>query len=104
MSDNLKHFKPLPENNVHELAKCADILKRAVVSLKENRWSADLEIGALYYIILDIIPLLQYYRKFNERGMAEEADYQVKTAEVKQRFMQLPLPPHNVLNFRIWAF
>ena len=67
--DELKKLKPLEENNPKELEKFADILERAVITLKENGRESDLESGTLRTIILVKIPerlLAQYYRWIKE--------------------------------------
>ena len=80
-----------------EPSKFADLVERTVVTLKENKQNSDLEGGTLYAIVLEKIPqslLSQYYRWTKEKGkleslgelrqwVAEEAEYQVQTSEVK---------------------
>jgi hypothetical protein len=95
--DELKKLKPLEENNPKELEKFADILERAVITLKENGRESDLESGTLRTIILGKIPerlLAQYYRWVKENHykdsldklkewVAEEAEYQMQASEIK---------------------
>ncbi|CAB4024280.1 Hypothetical predicted protein, partial [Paramuricea clavata] len=95
--DELKKLKPLEENNPKELEKFADILERAVITLKENGRESDLESGILHTIILWKIPerlLPQYYRWVKENHykdsleklkdwVAEEAEYQMQASEIK---------------------
>ena len=87
----------IEENNPRELEKFADILKRAVITLKENGRESDLESGTLRTIILEKIPerlLPQYYRWIKENNyndsleklkdwVAQEAEYQIQALEVK---------------------
>ena len=95
--DELKKLKPIEENNSKELEKFADILERAVITLRENGRESDLESGTLRAIILEKIPerlLAQYYRWIKENHyndslerlkdwVAEEAEYQIQASEVK---------------------
>ncbi|CAB3981674.1 Hypothetical predicted protein [Paramuricea clavata] len=95
--DELKKLRPLEENNPKELEKFADILERAVITLKENGRESDLESGTLRTIILGEIPerlLAQYYRWVKENHykdsleklkdwVAEEAEYQMQASEIK---------------------
>ena len=67
--DELKKLKPIEENNPKKLEKFADILERAVITLKENGRESDLESGTLRTIILGKIPerlLAQYYHRVKE--------------------------------------
>ncbi len=95
--DELKKLKPIEENNSKELEKFADILERAVITLKENGRESDLESGTLRAIILEKIPerlLAQYYQWIKENDyndsleklkdwVAEQAEYQIQASEVK---------------------
>ena len=54
--DELKKLKQIEENNPKELEKLADILERAVITLKENGRESDLGSGTLRTIILGEIP------------------------------------------------
>ena len=60
-----KKLQPIQDNNAKELETFADVLERAVMTLKENNRNSDLEPGALHTTILEKIPehlLTQYYR------------------------------------------
>lgn len=67
--EELKRLQPIQENNAKELETFADVLERAVITLKENGRKSDLEGGALHTMILEKIPerlLAQYYRWLDE--------------------------------------
>ena len=97
--EELKKLKPIEENNSKELERFADILERAVITLKENGCESDLESGTLHTIILEKIPeclLAQYYRWIKENHykdsleklkdwVLEEAEYQMQATEIKRR-------------------
>ena len=92
-------MKPLRENTAKELETFADVLERAVITLKDNGHTADLEGGTLYTIVVEKIPerlLTQYYRWIIEHKeeeslmalknwVAEESEYQTQAAEIKHR-------------------
>lgn len=96
--EELKKLKPIEENNSKELEKFADILERAVITLKENGRESDLESGVLHTIIVEKIPerlLAQYYRWIKENHhqdsleklkdwVAEEAEYQIHATEIRK--------------------
>ena len=102
--EELKKLKPLRDNNAKELETFADVLERAVITLKENGHGSDLEGGTLYTIILEKIPehlLTQYYRWLKEHSareslealkdwIAEEAEYQTQASEIKHGFTVEP--------------
>ena len=102
--EELKKVKPLRDNNAKELETFADVLERAVITLKENGHGSDLEGGTLYTIILEKIPerlLTQYYRWLKEHSareslevlkdwIAEEAEYQTQASEIKHGFTVEP--------------
>ena len=46
--DELRKMRPINADNPRQLERFADIVERTVISLKENRKSADLEGGTLY--------------------------------------------------------
>ena len=46
--DELIKMKPIREKNAKDLEKLSDMLERAVINLKENNRTADLESGTLY--------------------------------------------------------
>ena len=95
--EELKRIQPIQENNAKELETFADVLERAVITLKENGLKSDLEGGALHTMILEKIPerlLAQYYRWLDENRhldlletlkdwVSEEATYQIQATEVK---------------------
>ena len=80
-----------------ELETFANVLERAVITLKENDSKSDLQGGVLHTMILEKIPerlLAQYYRwlnnnKFQESletlkdWVSEEAAYQIQATEIK---------------------
>ena len=70
--EELRKLKPLRDNNAKELETFADVLKRAVITLKENGRDSDLEGGTLHTMILEKIPerlLAQYHRRLNDRKL-----------------------------------
>lgn len=95
--EELRKLKPLRDNNAKELETFADVLERAVITLKENGRDSDLEGGTLHTMILEKIPerlLAQYYRWLNDSKLqesletlkdwvAEEAAYQIQATEIK---------------------
>lgn len=80
-----------------ELETFADVLERAVITLKENDSKSDLQSGVLHTMILEKIPehlLAQYYRWLNDNKfqesletlkdwVSEEAAYQIQATEIK---------------------
>ena len=95
--EELKKLQPIQDNNAKELETFADILERAVITLKENGRKSDLEGGALDTMILEKIPerlLAQYYRWLDNNKyrdsletlkdwVSEEAAYQIQATEIK---------------------
>ena len=95
--EELKKLQPIQDNNAKELETFADLLERAVITLKENNRNSDLEPGALHTTILEKIPerlLSQYYRWIDENKyrdsletlkdwISEEAAYQMQATEIK---------------------
>ena len=95
--EELKRLQPVQENNAKELETFADVLERAVITLKENGRKSDLEGGALHTVILEKSPerlLAQYYRWLDENKrpdsletlkdwVSEEAAYQIQATEIK---------------------
>ena len=95
--EELKRLQPIQDNNAKQLETFADILERAVITLKENDRNLDLEGGALHTIIFEKIPkrlLAQYYRWLDEKKyrdsletlkdwVSEEAAYQIQATEIK---------------------
>lgn len=95
--EELKKLQPIQDNNAKELETFADILERAVITLKENNQSSDLEPGTLHTTILEKIPerlLSQYYRWIDENKYrdlletlkdwnSEEAAYQMQATKIK---------------------
>ena len=95
--EELKKLQPIQDNNAKELETFADVLERAVITLKENNRNSDLEPGALHTTILEKIPerlLTQYYRWVDENKyrdsletlkdwISEEAAYQMQATEIK---------------------
>ena len=95
--EELKKLQPIQDSNAKELETFADILERAVITLKENGRKSDLEGGALHTIILEKIPerlLAQYYRWLDDNKyrepletlkvwVSEEAAYQIQATEIK---------------------
>ena len=95
--EELKRLQSIQDNNAKQLETFADILERAVITLKENDRNSDLEGGALHTIILEKIPerlLAQYYRRLDEKKyrdsletlkdwVSEEAAYQIQATEIK---------------------
>ena len=75
--DELRKMRPIKADNPKELDRCADIVERTVVSLKENKKFADLEGGTLNTIVLGKLPhalLSQYYRLIKEKGSKESLE------------------------------
>ena len=67
--EELKKLQPVQDNNAKELETFADVLERAVITLKEKNWNSHLEPGALHTTILEKILehlLSQYYRWIDE--------------------------------------
>ena len=101
--EELKKLKPIRENNA-KLELFADVLERAVITLKENGSESDLEGGTLHKIILEKIPerlLRQYYRWLREKQQEEsletlkdwvskEAEYQIQAAEIRNGISACP--------------
>lgn len=95
--EELKKLQPIQDNNAKELETFADVLERAVITLKENNWNSHLEPGALHTTILEKILehlLSQYYRWIDENKyrdslealkdwISEEAAYQMQATEIK---------------------
>ena len=95
--EELKKLQPIQDNNAKELETFANVLERAVITLKENNRNSDLELGALHTTILEKIPerlLTQYYRWVDENKyrdsletlkdwISEEAAYQMQATEIK---------------------
>ena len=95
--EELKRLQPIQDNNAKELETFADILERAVITLKENNQSSDLEPGTLHTTILEKIPerlLSQYNRWIDENKYqdlletlkdwnSEEAAYQMQAIKIK---------------------
>ena len=95
--EELKGLKPLGDDNAKEMEIFADVLERAVISLKENGQESDLGSGTLYTLILEKVPerlLAQYYRWRGENHLresletlkdwvTEEAEYQVQANEIR---------------------
>ncbi|KAL9987285.1 hypothetical protein ACROYT_G001567 [Oculina patagonica] len=95
--EELKRLQPIQDNNAKQLETFADILERAVITLKENDRNSDLEGRALHTMILEKIPerlLAQYYRWLDESKyrdsletlkdwVSEEAAYQIQATEIK---------------------
>ena len=95
--EELKRLQPIQDNNAKQMETFADILERAVITLKENDRRSDVEGGALHTMILEKIPerlLAQYYRWLDENKyrdsletlknwVSEEAAYQIQATEIK---------------------
>ena len=95
--EELRKLKPLRDNNLKELETFADVLERAVITLKENGRESDLDSGTLHTMILEKIPerlLAHYYRWLNDNKhqesletlkdwVSEEAAYQIQATEIK---------------------
>ena len=95
--EELRKLKTLRDNNSKELDTFADVLERAVITLKENGRESDLNGGTLHTMILEKIPerlLAQYYRWLNDNKhqeslktlkdwVSEEAAYQIQATEIK---------------------
>ncbi len=107
--EELKKLKPIGESSAKELEAFADVLERAVITLKENGRESDLEGGTLHTIILEKIPerlLAQYYRWLKEKQceesletlkdwVSEEAEYQIQAAEIRNGISSDRPPTNN---------
>jgi len=99
-----RKLKPIRDNSAKELEMFADVLERAVITLKENGRESDLKGGTHHTMILEKIPerlLAQYYRWLSENKcqesletlkdwVSEEAAYQIQATEIKNG-----IPPDN---------
>lgn len=87
----MKHFS---EGNSKELGRFADILDRAVVTLKDDNRELDFQAGTLHGIVLEKVPeglLSHYYRWLKDQKtesvqtwIREEAEYHTHAAESKR--------------------
>ena len=95
--EELRKLKPIRDNSAKELEMFADVIERAVITLKENGSESDLKGGTLHTMVLEKIPerlLAQFYRWLNESKrqeslenlkdwVSEEAAYQIQATEIK---------------------
>ena len=75
--EELKKLKPIRDHDAKELETLADVLERAVITLKENGRKSDLEGGTLHTMILEKIPerlLAQCYRWLKENKQEESLE------------------------------
>ena len=80
-----KKLQPIQDNNAKELEIIADVLQRAVITLKENNQNSDLEPRALHTTILEKIPEHKYRDSLEtlKDWISEEAAYQMQATEIK---------------------